>query len=506
MKSFLHILIVLTLLFASCTRQNQNVSYYFDAENGNDTNHGKSPEQAFKSLHKIQSLQIKGGDSILLKSGSVFTEKLLFTGKGEMEKPIVIGKYGGDAKPHLKGDATQTEMVHILNSENIVIRDLEISNHGNETVLGLRGLKVELNHYGDAHNTTLDNLFIHDVSGGLEIAKGGGGAIYLQNSTDKDTVSSRFINLTVKNCLIKDCTRDGIRMNGQWIRGKWNPNKGVVIRNNLIDGVPGDGIVVVGCDSALIEYNTVKNFPEILPPSEACDGIWPWSSDNTIVQFNVVSDHHSIIDGYAYDSDWNCKNSVFQYNLSYNNLGGFMLVIATNGWPVDWCVNGNDGTQIRYNISINDGIRNYKTENRYFSPVIHLTGQTKNTNIEKNLFYLYPKQSADTDRTLLHFTVHDGKFGEGDIFRNNFIFVPEPFEFVKEEKSTGNIYSGNLFIGPLKTPSAGFTKYDGNFDRKMWYDASDKNWDKLIDFVKDKKIPVNGKEIPVLEIVGFNQY
>ena len=74
MKSFLQILIVLTLFFASCTRQNQNVSYYFDAENGNDTNHGKSPEQAFKSLHKIQSLQIKGGDSILLKSGSVFTE------------------------------------------------------------------------------------------------------------------------------------------------------------------------------------------------------------------------------------------------------------------------------------------------------------------------------------------------------------------------------------------------------------------------------------------------
>lgn len=504
MKIVLRILFVLTaMFFAACTNHNQN--YYFDAENGNDANPGTSPAKAFKSLSKIQSLTVKGGDSILLKSGCIFPEKLAFSGKGETGKPVVFGKYGGNTRPHIKGDASEMQMVHILNSENIVIRDLEISNHGKEFVPELRGLKVEVSHYGDAHNTTIDNLFIHDVSGGLEITKGGGSAIYLQNSTDKDSVFSRFVNLAVKNCLIKNCTRDGIRMNGQWIRSKWNPNKGVVIQNNIIDGVPGDGIVVVGCDSALIEYNTVRNFPEMLPPSEACDGIWPWSSDNTLVQFNVVSGHHSIIDGYAYDSDWNCKNSVFQFNLSYNNMGGFMLVIATNGWPADWCVNGNDGTQIRYNISINDGLRNYKTENRYFSPVIHMTGLTKNTNIEKNLFYILPKSSPETDRTLLHFTMHDAKFGEGDIFQNNFIYTAEPTEFVKEEKSANNSYSGNLFIGPLNTPATGFTEYNGSFGKNMWYDPNDKNWDKLVEFIKDKKVTINGVEIPVPEIIGYNK-
>ncbi len=105
----------------------------------------------------------------------------------------------------------------------------------------------------------------------------------------------------------------------------------------------------------------MKNCPKTLPESEACDGIWPWCSDNTVVQFNVVSDHKSIIDGYAYDSDWGCRNSVFQYNLSYNNDGGFMLVIGTDGWPEDWCVNGNIETKVRYNVSINDGLRNYLT-------------------------------------------------------------------------------------------------------------------------------------------------
>ena len=52
----------------------------------------------------------------------------------------------------------------------------------------------------------------------------------------------------------------------------------------------------------MIEYNVMKNCPKTLPESEACDGIWPWCSDNTVVQFNVVSDHKSIIDGYAYVS------------------------------------------------------------------------------------------------------------------------------------------------------------------------------------------------------------
>ncbi|HEY3371283.1 MAG TPA: right-handed parallel beta-helix repeat-containing protein [Prolixibacteraceae bacterium] len=495
----------LMLILGSCTLQSKTSNYYFDAENGNDINSGTSPENAFKSLNKIQDLTVRAGDSILLKSGDVFIEKLFFTGKGEMGFPVVIGKYGGVARPHIKGNATQNEMVHIYNSQNIIIRDLEISNSGNESVFGLRGLKVEVKNYGDAHHTTIDNLFIHDVNGGLEINKGGGGAIYLQNSRDEDTIPSRFINLLVENCIINDCQRDGIRMGGQWIRSKWYPNKGVIIRNNVIDGIPGDGIVVVGCDSALVEYNTVRNFPETLPPSEACDGIWPWSSDNTIVQFNVVSDHHSIVDGYAYDSDWNCRNSIFQYNLSYNNIGGFILVIGTNGWPESWCVNGNSDTQIRYNISINDGLRNYQTEGKFFSPVVHLTGLTKNTNIDKNIFYFYPKPDPKIDRTVLHFSNHDAKYGEGDIFRNNFIYASEPTILAKEEGSVNNHYSANLFIGPLNIPSTGFSQYDGKFNQMMWYDTNDKNWDRLIEFVKDKTVPVNGKDIPVMEIIGFNQ-
>lgn len=41
----------------------------------------------------------------------------------------------------------------------------------------------------------------------------------------------------------------------------------------------------------MIEYNVMRDCPDMLPDTEAAAGIWPWSCDNTLVQFNEVSGH-----------------------------------------------------------------------------------------------------------------------------------------------------------------------------------------------------------------------
>lgn len=499
---------VIVLFLLSCTPSETTTNYYFDPIYGNNDNDGTSVDKPFKSFEKLSSLKLKGGDSILLKSGAEFAEKLFLTCKGEPGNPIVLGKYGGSERPHVKGNGNDTAAVHIFNPENLVVRDLEISNKGLEPKAGLLGLWIELDKMGDAHDITVDNLFVHDVYGSNVIGEGGGIGICIQNGRDSDSVLNRFIGLDIKNCHIKNCQRDGIKFRGYWLRNQWSPNLNVVIRNNVLDGVPGDGIMVAGCDGALIEYNVMKNCPKTLPESEACDGIWPWCSDNTVIQFNVVSDHKSIVDGYAYDSDWGCKNSVFQYNLSYNNDGGFMLVIGTNGWPSTHCVNGNIGTKIRYNVSINDGLRNYSTDanqkNAYFSPVMHFTGYTQGTLVENNLFYLLPKPEPQIDRTLFHFTEHDSSYGKGDIFAGNYIYAPEQTVAVKEEKAVNNHYERNIYVGRLQVPDSGFDMYNGKFDSALWYDSKNKNWDTLVGFLKDKTIVIDGKEVNVLDVIGFN--
>ena len=79
----------------SCSPKVITTNYYFDSVNGDDANNGTSVRTPFKSLAKLQSLTLKGGASILLKSGAVFTEKLLLSCCGEENNPVVLGKYGG---------------------------------------------------------------------------------------------------------------------------------------------------------------------------------------------------------------------------------------------------------------------------------------------------------------------------------------------------------------------------------------------------------------------------
>ena len=505
---------VFCLICCSCIQKHTKTNYYFDAANGNDANAGTDPKKPLKSFNRLDNITINPGDSILLKSGCVFTEKLYFSGRGNPGNPVVIGKYGDEELPHIRGNAENLEMVHIYNSEHVVVRDLEISNKGEKIRPYLSGLLVELYNYGKAESITIENLFIHDVYGSLIKGEGhehpdagGGQAMMLRNFRDDgtDTIPSYFDGLIVQNCYIKDSQRNGIIMWGNWIRKNWLPNLNVIIRHNTIDGVPGDGIVPVACESPLVEYNVMKNCPQTLPATEACDGIWPWGCDNAVIQFNIVSDHKSQVDGYGFDSDYDSRNSLFQYNLSYNNHGGFLLLCNPGGWPEDWSC-GNTGTVVQYNISINDGIRDYILEGKkdYFAPVIHITGPTQNSRIEKNLFITKKKKLPGMDKRLVC-SDDWGGYADSTFFCNNYIFVEESTVAFDATRSTNNFFEGNLYVGELNTPKQGFTKYGDRFDKKMWYNPDDDNWNKLIEFVKDKTVSLDGKQIPVLEIIANSQ-
>jgi hypothetical protein len=499
------VIILSVIISFSCTRQPVATNYYFDPVAGQDNNTGTSASQPFQSLHKISELQLNAGDSLLLKGGAVFRETLQITCSGSEKMPVVIGSYGSSERPILEAKGQSEATVHVINSEYITIRDLEITNDAGMPVPGLHGLWVELSNYGTAHGIRIDNLFVHNVTGScVREKKDGGHAIFIQNYHENkpDSLLSNFDDLIIENCHIKDCNRSGIVFWGNWIRSKWKPSTHVIIRHNLLEGIPGDGIVPVGCDSVIVEYNVMKDCPGILPVTEAADGIWPWSCDNAIVQYNIVSDHKSQVDAYGFDADWNCKNSLFRYNLSYNNDGGFMLVCNSGGWTPDWSI-GNTGTKVQYNISINDGLRNYKLKENYFSPVIHCTGPIKSTTIEKNLFCQYPRANPVTDKTLISFTDWRGQ-PDSTFFRNNFIFSEELYRAVDQGQSTHIFCENNLFVGRI-SDYKGFESHPGPFNSRLWYDSQDAHWDNLLHFISDKTINISGLTYRVSDIIGVLQ-
>ncbi len=429
------------LLLIACTLHAQT-RYYVDAVNGNDHNAGTNPGSALKTLSIIQKLHLGAGDQLLFHAGQVWEEQLTITAKGSKEAPIIIDRYEKGENPHIKGAGVSPSAVCIINSEHITVQNLEISNAAPETVKGLSGIMVSINDFGVAHDLKLLNLFIHDVNGSLVKEQGGGSGILIKNS-GRNTPSV-FNGLLIESCKIQRCQRNGIIFNGYAARSNWHPNLGVVIRKNVLEQVPGDGIVPIGCDGALIEYNVMRNCPRLLPDTEAAAGIWPWSCDNTIIQYNEVSDHKAPWDGQGFDSDWNCKNTIIQYNYSHDNEGGFLLICNDGKSKLPFSV-GNVGTIIRYNVSVNDGLRTNKTRSGIFSPIIHVAGTAFNSKIYNNIIYMPKKPSAIIDTTIIQMTSWNG-FPDSTYFANNIFYSEGPTIF-KFEESTRNFFENNLYFG-----------------------------------------------------------
>lgn len=429
----------------SCISTN-SITYYVDPIGGNDSNSGRSPQKPWRSLERASSISLMPGEQLLLKRGTTLNGQLEINGKGCASQPIIIGSYGDKSlsKPCIVGDDSSLYAVRIFNSEYLTLDDIEIVNTGKHPLPMRTGLKVECMNYGVSHNIRINNITIRDVNGSLVKEEGGGSGILIVNGGD--SIRSRFDSLTIENCHILRCARNAMIWSGYYDRKNWYPNIHTIVRKNLIEEVPGDGIVPIGCDSTLIEYNLMCDSPDILPMTEAAAGIWPWSCDNTIIQYNEVSHHKAPWDAQGFDSDYNCQNTLIQYNYSHDNYGG-MVLVCNNGDAEDYSC-GNIGSTVRYNISIGDGIRPKETRKGMFSPGIHIAGPVKHTLIERNIVHANHKPSPTTDRTMVASDSWSG-YADSTCFRQNIFYAAEPSRF-DLTSSTRNIFEQNAYIGKFK--------------------------------------------------------
>lgn len=395
-------------------------TYYINASTGNDKNNGNTKNTAWKTLWKVNQQVFKPGDQLLFAAGTSYNGQLMPKGSGTKEKVISIDKYGKGKAPLINGLGKNEATLYLYNVEYWEVRNLRITNKGNESKAKRRGVVVRAEDFGDCHHIVLENLEIYDVNGLLQKKKGGGSAILWQNRGKK--VKTRFIDLQILNNYMHHCERNAINSKGNIQRTNWHPSLEVVIRGNLIENIPGDGIVPIGCDGALIEYNIIRKGIDSMPLGDAAAGIWPWSSDNTLIQFNSVSDHRAKWDGQGYDSDFNCFNTTFQYNLSFDNWGGFIL-ICNNGFKLGEPMNmGTENTIVKYNLSINDGIRPYKAHNkRYFAPTFHITGPVKNTSIHHNIIIIPDKEKSEMENHVVEFQDWGKSYPSNTLFEDNFI-------------------------------------------------------------------------------------
>lgn len=346
-------------------------TYYVDSARGNDSNAGTAESAPWKSLSKISATEFKPGDRILLRAGSVWNEQLKPQSSGAPNSPIVIDRYGTGPRPRIDANGSIDDAVLLRNIQQIEVHNLEITNHADAPAVR-RGVHIALDNFGTATHIVVADLYIHDVNGTNE-KKDNGGIIF---STNGNTTPSRFDDLLIQNNIVWKVDRSAIAAQSYHSsRNRWFPSLRVVIRGNYVSDVGGDGIVPWATDGALVEYNIARDCNMRSKTFNA--GIWQWSTDNTLLQWNEAFNTHDKHDGEGFDSDYNSRNTVFQYNYSHDNEGGFMLICSPGQRNPEQNI-GNTGTVVRYNISHNDRTR-----------IFHISA-VEHTIVDDNAIYVGP--------------------------------------------------------------------------------------------------------------------
>lgn len=78
-------------------------SDYFVSADGSDTNDGRSPESAWRSLTRLERYPLQPGDRVLFRRGDTWRDQLTISSPGTADAPIRYGAYGEGPQPRIAG-------------------------------------------------------------------------------------------------------------------------------------------------------------------------------------------------------------------------------------------------------------------------------------------------------------------------------------------------------------------------------------------------------------------
>jgi hypothetical protein len=337
------ILLALFLILSNCSTPVS--SYYVDTVSGNDSNPG-TEKKPFKSIEKINSLQLQAGNSVFFAGSQSFSGTIKLKGiSGSKEKPVEIGSYGIGRATIIGANANSilADSCSWLHVKNLILT-------GNGRLKGNAGSGIEFRRTQNCHidsietfgflwsgvkavggkNLRITNIYAHDNGfSGINVESDGQDSGGLEGSGGKT-----FRNLYIANCVAEN-----------------NPGCPEVKDNHS-----GNGILIGGVTKGTIEYCEAMNNGWDMPrEGNGPVGIWAYQCDSITIQYCYAHDNKTSEkgkDGGGFDLDGGVTNSVVQYNLSANNEGAGYGLFQYYG-ATEWKNN-----MVRNNISYNDGRKN----------------------------------------------------------------------------------------------------------------------------------------------------
>lgn len=378
---------------------------YYVSPTGDDGKDGLSPETAWQTINKVNSTTLLPGETVLFEGGKEFTGALVKIIAATDRQPVIFGSYGG-GRATIVGNATQG--VRFTNSTGVVFKDLIVKGI-NQGVSGVHGIYVVLDLAAGGHS----DIIIENVEV-FGFVRGRGIHCYSSHAT-----------FGVRNSLVVNCD---VHHNGDGIvlQGNYEVQPIRVSGNNIIrkcrawdnNGDPLVGLTASGFGiklgqhfDSVIEYcETFNNGRTNGSVASGPSGISISESLNCTIQYS--ESHHNktpantFPDGNGFLIYGGSDNCIIQYSYSHDNDGsGFKLF--EYGTPA-----GLSNCKIRYNISINDGMRELE------NPAVHLGGVVviNNNAFHNNLVYIDSKHRRNITKPVsaIRFT------GVGHTFLNIF--------------------------------------------------------------------------------------
>ncbi|MCR8660418.1 DNRLRE domain-containing protein [Paenibacillus endoradicis] len=447
----------------TCLQGAQAGIYYVDSEAGDDNNDGLSEQSAWKSLEKLNAIQWQPGSKILFKRGGMWNGQFRPNGSGTVEAPIIVDVYGeAMSRPIINGGGISNKdtnnafaegAVHLYNLSYWEINGLEVTNKGAVVSEAARaGIMVAAGGNGFVEHVYVKDVYVHDVNSHDDAQKISGGIIFRGDTVDEKgnitNISSGFRDILVENSHIKDVAIEGLRTKTYKNGGDTGSikNVDVVFRNNLIENILGDGIVISEMASGgLVEKNIIRRH-SMSTKARNYAGLWLYQTDKVLIQYNEVYEGvNGYNDGEAFDFDISATNNIYQYNYSHNNRGGFLLTMTSAGV----------GNVFRYNISKNDGngteiffCMNDRTaiynNTIYIGEGINVKYLIKETNIQ-NMFF--KNNIVHVEGTLDNYSQMTNSYNAPNVSNN--LFYPAS---VASLPGSPNLYP-TLVTGPAKLVS-----------------------------------------------------
>lgn len=276
------------------------------------------------------------GDHILIKRATSCSGRVMPTGSGVTDNPVVLGAYGSGSRPTINGGGTpnNTGTVLLRNLHDWTVQDLHLTNKvKTKTTKTYRaGLLILNEGAGRLPNLTAQRLTVDSVDSspvaGFHGPRLFGGIV-------ADTFGSGgdgFGHLRIMHNAVSHVGRSGIvTYNSEYPAGF---DTDVRIGYDTVRWARGDGIILTGAKGGRIDHSVNANGADFWPCSQchgisketANAGIWAARSENVRIDHDEVYGEHRLGgDGEGIDIDKSAVQVTVESNYVHDNQGGGIL-------------------------------------------------------------------------------------------------------------------------------------------------------------------------------------